>query len=505
ASVEEQMAAAGIQAANTETGNTQTTDETLVVELSALPDFLWHPGVGQNGSNEEQIINAAFLDRLIDYDEAKNEAVPMLAKSWEWTDDTHLKLALRDDVTMTDGTPFVADDVVYTVGVWIANCAENDTGKYLVGAEAEDEHTVTLEFNCKAPDIIKMLSWANFGIVSEDEVNALGGLEEASKKPVMGSGKYKFKEWVSGQYILLERNDNYWDTSYKGYFKEIKITGINDPGAKASAVQSGDAQVAYDMPVAQAASFKDNAQVRTYVYSNGEVEHLFMNQGEGHPTADIRVRQAIAKCLNYDAIAQVATAGFGSKVYSYAIDTASYYAPNYTDEDLAIDIEGAKALLAEAGYADGLTITTVTLPDLVDIYTVIQQNLAAAGITLEIQNVDMGGFVPAMLFDKSYDIVAVGDSIAYRTPQLPQFVAPGMVFGGPGVALPEHEAVLVKLMEASSDADASAALAEYDALNKADCMAPNLYAAYRSTLVGADIKGFAIRERGYIDLTTMYK
>ncbi|MCF0185717.1 MAG: ABC transporter substrate-binding protein, partial [Bacteroidaceae bacterium] len=173
ASVEEQMAAAGIQAANTETGNTQTTDETLVVELSALPDFLWHPGVGQNGSNEEQIINAAFLDRLIDYDEAKNEAVPMLAKSWEWTDDTHLKLALRDDVTMTDGTPFVADDVVYTVGVWIANCAENDTGKYLVGAEAEDEHTVTLEFNCKAPDIIKMLSWANFGIVSEDEINAL--------------------------------------------------------------------------------------------------------------------------------------------------------------------------------------------------------------------------------------------------------------------------------------------------------------------------------------------
>ncbi|MDO4622828.1 MAG: ABC transporter substrate-binding protein [Eubacteriales bacterium] len=505
ATVEQQMEARGIEKANSETGNTQTTDETLVVQLNSMPDNLWHPGAAANGANEEQVINAALLDRLVDLDENTNEVVPMLASSWEWVSDTELKFHLRDDVTMTDGTPLVADDVVYTANVWKENCASNDTGAYIDSATAEDEHTVVIKYNVVAPEILKMMTWANFGIVSEDEVNALGGLEAASKNPVMGSGKYRFKEWKSGEYVLLERNDNYWDKDYKGYFKEIKLTAVSDSGAKASSVQSGDAQVAFDMPVSQAATFGQNPEVRTYVYSNGEIEHLFFNMSEGHATSDIRVRQAIAKALNYDAIAQVASAGFSGKAYSYAAPEAPYYNANYTEEDMARDIEGAKALLAEAGYADGLEISTVTLPDLADLYTVIQGNLAEVGITLKIENVDMGAFVPAMLQDKSYDIVAVGDAITFRTPQLPQFVREGVVFGGPAVVLPEHEEILTKLMQAKTDDEAKELLAQYDAKNKEDVMCTNLYGAYRSSLTGKDIKGFAIRERGYADITTLYK
>lgn len=506
-SVEDAIANAGVQKPNQETGNTETTDETLIVALTSLPDFLWSPGMAQQGVNEEQIINAALLDRLVDLDENTNEVKPMLAESWEWVDEDSLQFNLREDVVMSDGTPLVADDVVYTAKVWKDNCASNDTGMYIDSAEAVDEHTVIINYNLVAPDIVKLMTWANFGIVSEDEVNALGGLEAAAMNPVMGSGRYKFKEWKSGEYVLLERNDNYWDDSYKGYYKEIKIIAINDSGAKASAVMSGDAQVAYDMPVNQAATFTSNDSLRTYIYSGQQVEHLWFNMREDHPTSDIRVRQAIAKAINYDALAQVATAGFGGKCYSYVNENAKYYEANYTDADFAMDIEGAKALLAEAGYDENnrLQLCTYTLPDQVDAYTVIQQNLNEINVDFEINNVDMGAFVPALLLEKSYDITLVGSDSSARTPDMPCFVREGMSFGGPAVVLPEFEELINNIVKAQSDEEAKGILKEYDNKAKEEMLCMNCYELVKSSLVGKDIKGFALRERAYVDITTLYK
>ncbi len=504
---------AGLLAPNQETGNTTKSDETLVVNFGSMPADLWHPATkGGNSSNQEQIVNAAFLDRLVDLDENTGEVIPMLATSWTWLDGTHIQLTLREGVKFTDGHELTADDVVYTANIWMENCGldengegGNDTGKYFVGVTKDDDMTVTFEINCEAPEFIKMLTWGNFGIVSESEINALGGLEAAKMNPVMGTGKYRFKEWKDGEYILLERNDDYWDANYVGYFKEIKFVAINDTGSAAASVQSGDIDVTWQMPVAQAASYADDEKVRTYVYSNGEVEHLWFNMGEGHATSDIRVRQAIDLALDYDQIAAVGTAGLGSKCYSYTTVNAPYYSADYTDEELAVNVEKAKELLAEAGYADGLTITVPTLPDLLDVYQIMQNNLKEVGITLEIAQMDMGGFVPAMLFEKSYDIVAVGDATGFRTPQLPQFVSGGMVFGGPNAVLDKEVAVLNNLMVAPDDAAAKSILQEYNALVKEELPCVNLYEAYQASLVNASVKGFAIRERGYVDVTTLYK
>lgn len=505
-SASEQMKDAGILTPNTETGNTTKSDETLNVQLNTYPDYFWHPGAQQSGADAEQIINAAFLDRLVDYDETTGEVVPMLAESWE-QNGRNFTFHLRSGVKMYGGAEMTADDVVYTANVWKENCASNDTGKYIDSVTKDDDMTVTIAFNSDAPDILKMLSWANFGIVSQADVEAVGGLEAASMDPKMGSGKYKFKECKSGEYVILERNDDYWDDSYVGYFKEIKFTFINDPSASASAVMAGDADASWNIPIGQASEYASNDKLRTYVYSNGEVEHLFFNMGDGHPTADIKVRQAIDKALNYDAIAAVATAGYGTQSLSYVTKNAPYYVEAYSAEDRAVDIEAAKELLKEAGYDESnpLKITTVTLPDLADIYTVMQENLKEAGIELEIQNVDMGGFVPAMLMDKSYDIVAVGDNLEMRTPQAPQFVMEGMVFGGPNKVLPDHEDILTRLTEAADDAAAKEVLKEYNDKLAEDYMCTNLYDSLKACITGSDIKGLAIRERGYIDVTTMYK
>lgn len=393
-------------------------------QLSGYPDTLWHPATGINPTNEEMIIGAAFLDRLVEYDEVTGKVIPSLAESWE-VDGPNFTFHLRSGVKMTDGSDLVADDVVYTVNLWMETCDANDTGKYIESVTKVDDSTVTITFKYDAPDIIKMLAWANYGIVSEDEVNALGGLEAAAQNPVMGCGKYRFKECKQGEYVVLERNEEYWDPNYIGYFKTIRFTFVSDPNSKVSSVMSGDAQVAWNVPVTQASSFTENDSVRTYIYSNGEVEHLFFNLGEGHPTSDLRVRQAIAKALNYPAIAAIATAGMGKVALSYVQSDASYYTPGWTEDELAQDIEGAKALLADAGYDESnpLKLVTVTMSELLDVYTVMQANLREAGIELEIQQVDMGGFVPAMLFDKSYDITCIGDGRLIRSPALTEFAS----------------------------------------------------------------------------------
>ena len=102
------------KSANADPVNTETSDETLVIALSAEPSGLWGAGVGKV-ENEMQIIGAPLLDTLVISDKNTGEILPNLATSWEWIDETHCRFVIRDDVTMSDGTPLVADDVVYSV------------------------------------------------------------------------------------------------------------------------------------------------------------------------------------------------------------------------------------------------------------------------------------------------------------------------------------------------------------------------------------------------------
>jgi len=502
------IASADIIGADVDAPNTTKTDETLVVTLASEPSTLWGSGAGQV-ENEAQIIISATQDTLVNVDKTTGEILPRLATAWEWVDSTHCKFTLRDDVTMTDGSPLVADDVVYSVGVWTEFSANNDTGRYLVGAEAVDEHTVVIEFVQECPDLVSMMCWSNFGIVSQDEVEALGGVEAACKNPVMGSGRYIFKEWVSGQSVTLERNENYWDPDYAGYFKTIVVKFTNDPAAREMAIESGDSQVAADMPVIQATAYQGSPNVNVVIYDFGQVTHLWYNMTEGRATADQKVRQAIEKAINYEALAMVGTGGQGTQALGYLSPASPYYHEIYTPEERALDIEGAKALLAEAGYPDGLTLEILGLQDSVPTYTVIQENLRAIGITLNINTPDTASFV-GDAFGGNYDLIVVGEWIPNRNPSAYVFVseaqiASGFVIGGPKVTTPELEALRQQIIKEPDNATASGYMEELETILKNDTITTNLYPELKAAVVAKDLKGFGTIERGFMDITTLYK
>ena len=497
---------------NQDAANTEKTDETLTIGLSSEPSSLYGAAGGKT-ENEEQIIGNAMLDSLVKFNYATNELEPSLATDWEWVDDTHLKFTLRDDVTMSDGTPLVADDVVYTCNkIWIEQNTTNDTGKYIKGATADDEHTVTIEFNTTAPDFLKMMSWTNFGIVSEDEVNAAGGLDAVQTNPVIGSGPYKFKEWKNGQSVTLERNDNYWDKDYAGYYKEIVFTFTSDAAAREMAVESGDADIAYDMPVSQAATYAENDSVNTTIYDFGQTTHLWYNMGDNAgATKDQKVREAIDKALDFDAIAQVGTAGFGEAALSYWDPSCDYYTANYTKEERAVDVDGAKELLDEAGYGDGVEITALGLQDNTPVLTVMQANLAEAGITLKIDTPDTAQFVEGA-FGGDYDLICVGDTPAIRTPagvmpflQKMNVDGPGMVIGGAKWTSDEFDSTITDLI-GESDTDKATELAtKLDEMVKDETVCSNLYPEMKASVYAKDLKGFNTIERGFVDATGFYE
>lgn len=502
--------ASGVLTANADPANTEATDEAITIGLASEPSTLFPSGTGST-ENEAQIVYGAITDTLVHKDQATGKLVPGLASEWKWTDDTHLQFTIRDGVTMGDGKALTADDVVYDVGIWTTASASTDTGRFIVGATKDDDTHVTIEFNTKAPAMVEMMSMTNFGIFSEAEVNAAGGAEGASKAPAFGSGKYKFKEWKNGEKIVLERNDNYWDSNWKGYYKTINLTFTNDAAAREMAVESGDAQVAYDMPVSQAATFKGSDAVSTVVYTFGQVAHLWYNMTDDHATKDLALRQAIDKALDFDALAQVGTAGFGAPALGYFEDNSPYYNQTFTKEERAVDLDGAKKILEDAGIAtDGsVELDILGMQDTVAIYTVIQENLSKIGLKVNIQSVDTPTFVQDA-FGGNYDLIMVGEYTAERYPTLLPFlqkatVDSGFVIGGPKTTTPEIDAAITELIEEKDTGKAKEEAGALEQTMKDQMIVSNLYPEMKAVITGTDIKGYTTRERGFMDITNFYK
>ena len=488
--------------------NTQKTDETIVIGLSAEPSALWAGGTGK-AENEMQIIQNALQDTLVTVDRNTGDVLPNLATAWEWVDDTHCKFTLRDDVIMTDGSPLVADDVAYSFNVFMEYSANSDTGRFLADVAVEDEHNVIIGFNTVAPDFLNMIAWSNFGIVSEDEVNALGGVEEAANNPLMGSGKYRFKEWVRGQYITLERNEEYWNPDYAGYFKEIKFTFTNDAASRVMAIQAGDSQVAYDLPVSMAATYDGIEGINLIAHTFGQNTRLWYNMGpNAGATADIRVRQAIDKALDFDIIALVGTAGFGEEVHGYFPVESKYYNEIFTKEERALDVEGAKALLEEAGYGDGLELSIVGMQDQAPIFTVMQENLRQVGINLTINIVDTPQFV-GQANGGEYDLIHVGDLVDARYPTIFTFFKEMSIntfcIGGAKWTTPEIEEAIDKLIQEPDEAVAKEDAKALEEMLKEYMPYSNTYPEMHAAITAGDIKGYNTIERGFLDSTGFYK
>lgn len=289
-----------------------------------------------------------IFSKLVSTD-AQMNAVPDLAESWEQVDELTWRFHLRKDVTFHDGSPFTSADVVYTLD---SIAADNTWRLYtdfsFMKATAVDEYTVDISTEDPYPGLLLRLNYVH--IIPQAYTESVGN--EAFAKAPVGTGPYKFVEWAKDEYVVIEAYDGYFGG--KPSIDKITFSIIPETASRIAALEAGEIMFAAGIPSVEKDRLAGLGTINVVDYPTSRIFFLNFNQLVEGPLQDIRVRQAICHAIDLDMLINGVLDG-------YAVKVASLSCPEYDGYDASIegpkyDPELSKQLLADAGYAGGLTL-----------------------------------------------------------------------------------------------------------------------------------------------------
>jgi peptide/nickel transport system substrate-binding protein len=325
----------------------------------------------------EVLIGHNVFDYLTKRD-ADMQIAPALAESWEISDDgTVYTFYLRPGAKFHNGRPLVADDVVFSFNRLVEQETTHATKMEPVASiVALDDHTV--QMTLKSPWAPFLEDVAVIAIVPEEAVDTL------SEEPV-GSGPFRFVEWLPNDRIVLEKNPDY-DVPGMPKLDQIVIKVLPDYAVALTNLEAGSVDAVYEVPAADADRFQGrNDIVLQMPEATNSLLLIEMSPLKYEPLQDVRVRKALAMCLDKETIRQNVYFGYGEPQWSSLPRSSwAYIEPG----ELPYDPEAAKALLAEAGYPDGFELSVKTISGLAvmeNLATIWQDGLSKAGVTLNIE------------------------------------------------------------------------------------------------------------------------
>ena len=377
-------------------GQAQTVRVGLFSEPSSI-DPHYH-NLGPNNAFSRNV-----FDRLIHMDETQ-KLKPALAVSWKALDDTTWEFKLREGVKYHDGSDFNADDIMFTVER-APNVPKSPSsfGTYLKGKTFSKVDDYTIQIKTEKPYPLMPVDLAQVPVISNEVGMDVTTSAFNSGEAAIGTGQHKFVEWKPGDRIVIERNDDYWGA--KADFDRIEIKPIKSNPSRVAALLAGDVDFINNVPTADIERLKGEAGV---VLSSGvscRIIYLHMDRFRDdspnitgtngkNPLNDLRVRQAISKGINRDAIVARVVEGV-------AISAGQVLPPGFfgTSENLkpeAYDPAGAKKLLADAGYPEGFGITIHGPNDRyindAKIAQAIDQMMTRIGIKTEVETMPKSGY-----------------------------------------------------------------------------------------------------------------
>ncbi|MEO0653738.1 MAG: ABC transporter substrate-binding protein [Pseudomonadota bacterium] len=349
----------------------------------------------------DEVVYANIFEGLTRY-QADGSIAPGLAESWEISEDgLEYTFALRSGVSFHDGTAFTAEDVKFSLDRARAEESTNAQKALFAGiAEVEvvDDTTVKVILSSPNGGFLTNMAWGDAVIVASESI------ETAATNPV-GTGPFKFKEWVQGDRVELEVNPDYWGDAPALTAATFKF--ISDPTAAFAAMMAGDIDAFPGYPAPETlAQFEADPRFELLVGST-EGETILSTNNQSEALSDVRVRKAIAHAINRQEIIDGAMFGYGTPI-------GTHFAPHNPDY---VDLTGqsthdpdlAKSLLAEAGYAEGLTLSLKLPPPS---YArrggeIIAAQLRAVGIETEIANLEWAQWLEQVFRGKDYDLTIV--------------------------------------------------------------------------------------------------
>ncbi|MFD1911197.1 ABC transporter substrate-binding protein [Halodurantibacterium flavum] len=310
---------------------------------------------------------------------------PDLATSWEASDDaTEFTFFLREGVTFHDGSPFTADDVVATYEAILNTdipAAARSSLNMIESVEAVDDLTVRFHLSTPFADLPVSTAHANARILSRA---ALEGPISNLDTQANGTGPFRLETYDSARLVRLVRNENYYIPGLP-HLDAVEMLLYPDLAAETANFLSGATDVMLTVQQADYARIAAAAGIEAKRVSSGRYACVVMRQDQ-EPWNDVRVRKALALATDRDLLVDVILEGLGRPAYD------SIVAPEleFATEKPAIpyDPAAARALLAEAGYPDGLKVRLIASDrPAIRVQTAIalQQTAAAGGFDIEIE------------------------------------------------------------------------------------------------------------------------
>jgi peptide/nickel transport system substrate-binding protein len=298
---------------------------------------------------------------------------PALATAWKEMSPTHYRFTLRKNVKFHDGSPFTADDVVFSFGR--VKQPQGTMQIYVAGvSEVKKVDDYTVDFILSGPTPLLLRGLVDFRIMSKtwSEKNRSQNIQDYAKREetfasrnTNGTGPYVIKTWEPDKRVVFEQFKGWWG-KLEGNVTEMTYTPIKSDATRISALLAGDVDLVTEVPVQDVERLRKEAKVR--VQDGHEVRTIFLGMDQHNdelkysgikgknPFKDIRVRRALNLAVDREAIKRVTMRGLsipagimvapGVHGYSKDLDVVPKY-----------DLAAAKKLLAEAGYPNGIDFT----------------------------------------------------------------------------------------------------------------------------------------------------
>jgi len=288
---------------------------------------------------------------------------PRLAESWEQIDDRTMRFHLREGVLFHSGNPFTAEDVVFTLNRLKQSPDFKGLFEPFEGAKVIDDHTVDLITKEPYPLVLNLATY----LFPMDHEFYSGTDENGEPRDAIvkhgntfasthesGTGPFVVTSREQGVRLEFKRFDDYWDTESPGNVTEIIFTPIKEDPTRVASLLSGGVDFIKPVPPTDLERLGNEDGINLVTMPGTRIITFQMNQERVEAFRDPRVRLAIVYAVNNQGIVDKIMKGFGTAAGQQSAPGMAGYVPDLTPR---YDLEKAKALMEEAGYADGFSIS----------------------------------------------------------------------------------------------------------------------------------------------------